>query len=87
MFNLSNVFDFELNEDCPLSEMRQLLPIELNIDFENNNLDTEDSNNKAFFFNGLIENEEEQSFDARYPSITTSDSAEEAEIYGTGQPT
>ena len=45
---------------------------------------TEDSNNEAFSFNGLSENEEKQSFGAGYPSITTFDSAEEAEIYAMG---
>ncbi|KAG1435790.1 hypothetical protein G6F56_013833 [Rhizopus delemar] len=65
--------------------MRQFSPVELDMeDFENNNLGTEDSNNEAFSFNGLSENEEEESFDAGYPSITTFDSAEEAESYATG---
>ncbi|KAG1447009.1 hypothetical protein G6F56_009394 [Rhizopus delemar] len=85
MFNSSNDFDFELNEDYPSYEMRQFSPIELNMeDFENDNPGTENSNNEAFSFNGPSENEEEQSFDAGYPSITTFDSAEEAESYATG---
>ncbi|KAG1444668.1 hypothetical protein G6F56_010203 [Rhizopus delemar] len=88
MFNSSNDLDFELNEDYSSYEMRQFSPVEIDMeDFENNNLGTEDSNHEAFSFNGLSENEEEQSFDAGYPSITTFDSAEEAESYATGQST
>ncbi|KAG1445948.1 hypothetical protein G6F56_009735 [Rhizopus delemar] len=85
MFNPSNDLDFELNEDYPSYEMGQFSPIELDMgDFENNNLGTKDSNNEAFSFNGLSENEEEESFDAGYPGITTFDSTEEAESYATG---
>ncbi|KAG1448986.1 hypothetical protein G6F56_008784 [Rhizopus delemar] len=84
MFNSSNNLDFELNEDYSSYEMRQFSPVELDMeDFENNNLGTEDSNNEAFSFNGLSENEEEELFDAGYPSITTFDSTEEAESYPT----
>ncbi|KAG1436411.1 hypothetical protein G6F56_013567 [Rhizopus delemar] len=73
MFNSSNDFDFELNKDYPLYEMRQFSPIELNMEnFENDNLGTEDSNNKAFSFSGLSENEEGRSFDTGYISIATS---------------